>query len=284
MDEVLYDQHACLERHHWWFTARRAIVEAVLARHLVAEGERHILDVGCGTGGMLPLLARFGRVRGLEAEESAVARCRADAVGYDVDLGIIPDDVPSDGTYDLVTAFDVIEHLVDDLGALGALTAAVRPGGSVVVTVPSLMWLWSDHDVVNGHRRRYTRAGLIDLFARSGLTLRHVSSFNTVLLPAVAASRLAQRLRPSRPGASPRSDFSMPPSLINRILARAMSVERSVVAGRGLPIGVSLVAVASRGTPTGAALERARNRSGRRRSVQARRRLSVRSPPMGGAP
>jgi SAM-dependent methyltransferase len=244
VERSLYEEHATLEQDHWWFVARRAIVASVLARHLPPVDSRRVLDVGCGTGGMLPMLARFGDVTGLESEAMAVEHCHRAYGTFEVRQGDIPDDVPSDASFDVVTAFDVIEHIGDDLGALGALRAALRPGGTAVVTVPALSWLWSDHDVVNGHHRRYERRGLIDVLERAELSLVHVSSFNTVLLPGIALARLAQRLRP-RP-VSPNSDFTMPSAPVNAVLTRVMAAERSLVAHRGLPIGVSLVAVARR--------------------------------------
>jgi SAM-dependent methyltransferase len=246
MESELYEEHAALERDQWWFVARRRILEVVLARHLPPLAERRILDVGCGTGGMLPMLSHFGLVSGIEGEPMAVERCRSAFGEFDVRQGEIPGDVPSDGTFDVVTAFDVIEHIDDEAAALESLRSAVRPGGTVVVTVPALSWLWSDHDVVNGHKRRYTRGSLMGAIHRAGLELDHISYFNTVLLPVVAVARLAQRVR-ARPVAL-HSDFTMPSAGLNRLLTTAMSSERSLVSRRGLPIGVSLVAVARRKT------------------------------------
>lgn len=243
MDAALYDEHARYERHHWWFLGRRAIVEHLLRRFLPPQDRpRRILDVGCGTGGMFPLLRRFGTVEGVESEPVAVARCR-DAFGFDARLGRIPDDVPADGSFDVACAFDVIEHIDDDLAACIALRDAVRPGGTVVVTVPAMPSLWSDHDDRNGHKRRYTRSALLEVIGRAGLRVEHASYFNTALLPAVAGARLAQRVRPP---ASPRSDFTMPSPTVNRLLTRVFASERAAVAGPGLPLGVSLAAVATR--------------------------------------
>jgi 2-polyprenyl-3-methyl-5-hydroxy-6-metoxy-1,4-benzoquinol methylase len=244
VDRSLYEEHARLEQDHWWFVARRAIVSTVLDRHLPAAAERRILDVGCGTGGMLPMLARFGTVAGLEAEPLAVDHCHATFPSFPVELGGIPDQVPTDGALSVITAFDVIEHIDDDHAAVASLRGAVHRDGTVVVTVPALQALWSDHDVVNGHKRRYDRRGLSALLRGADLELAHQSYFNTVLLPAVAAARVAQRVLPS-PG-RPESDFSMPAAPVNRILTRVFSSERSLVAGPGLPLGVSLIAVAHR--------------------------------------
>lgn len=247
MDISLYEDHARLEQDHWWFVARRAILEEVLRSHLPDVPDRQVLDVGCGTGGMLPMLNRFGHVVGLEGEPLAVEHCRSTFGGFDVQLGNIPSDVPSHHSFDLVTAFDVIEHIEDDHGALASLRSALRPGGTLIVTVPALAWLWSDHDVVNGHQRRYTRRSLAGALGGAGFRVTHLSYFNTVLLPAVAVSRVAQRL-PSR-AVRPRSDFTMPSTRRNALLTRVMSSEARAVSRRGLPLGVSLVAVATPGRP-----------------------------------
>lgn len=244
MDAAVYRAHAELERDHWWFVGRRAVVAEVIARHVGPERARLILDVGCGTGGMLPLLARYGTVTGLEPEPYAVEHARRQPGDVEVIQGRVPDDVPSDARYDLVTAFDVIEHLEDDIGALRAMAAASRPGGTVLVTVPAEPLLWSEHDVANGHFRRYRRRDLVGAMEQAGLTLSLVSGFNAVFLPPIAAIRLVRRLHTgARPG---RSDFDLgvPPRPVNRVLARVLGGERKLVAGRGLPIGVSLIAVA----------------------------------------
>lgn len=244
MDATVYRAHAELEREHWWFVGRRAVVAEVVERHVGSEVGR-ILDVGCGTGGMLPLLARFGTVTGLEPAPYAVEHARRQTVASRVIEGRVPEDVPAGAGYDLVTAFDVIEHLEDDVGALRAMAAAARPGGSVVVTVPAVPWLWSEHDVANGHVRRYRRGALVAAMTDAGLAVRHVSSFNAASLPPIALFRLAGRLRRTeRPG---RSDFHLgiPPRPVNRLLTLALGGERRLVAGRGLPIGVSLIAVAT---------------------------------------
>ena len=244
MERSLYEEHARLEQDHWWFVGRRAIISAVLDRHLPAATERRILDVGCGTGGMLPTLARYGTVAGLEAEPLAVEHCHATFPSFPVELGGIPDQVPTNGALGVVTAFDVVEHIEDDHSAVASLRSAVHRDGTIVVTVPALQALWSDHDVVNGHKRRYDRRGLSALLRGADLELAHLSYFNTALLPAVAAARLAQRFRRSPGG--PESDFSMPATQVNRILTRVFSSERQLVTGCGLPLGVSLIAVAHR--------------------------------------
>src|SRR5262252_7893084 len=149
MDPSLYREFA--ERHearHWWFVGRRRIVASVLAGLLEPGRDLRILDVGCGTGGMLPLLGSFGQVTGIDPAEAAIRYSRQHAAPgvelYQVDF---PAEIPPGRDYDLLTLFDVLEHLDDDAAALRAARSLLKPGGWLLVTVPALRSLWSPHDV-----------------------------------------------------------------------------------------------------------------------------------------
>jgi SAM-dependent methyltransferase len=211
----------------------------------VGTGRRdiRIFDVGCGAGEMLDILTAYGRVGAIDMSDKAVSYCRdrlGDAV--DVNVGRIPDDLPPAGSMDLITAFDVIEHIDDDVGALKAIHNALRPGGLFVCTVPAFQFLWSHHDEVNHHKRRYRAPLLRERLENAGYRIDHLSYFNTWLFPVAAAARLAQRVRPSADDSG--SDLSMPPGPVNEILTRLFASERHVVRRHRLPFGVSLVAVA----------------------------------------
>jgi SAM-dependent methyltransferase len=245
MDEVLHHQFSEIEGDHWWFQGRRRIVASVLRRYLPSgPGGRRIFDVGCGSGEMVDMLREFGTVSAIDPSADAVAHCRERfGAEVQVDIGLVPDDLPGPGAVDVVTAFDVVEHLDDDLGALRRINALLPPNGTLVVTVPALQLLWGPHDVLNHHRRRYTRARLRAQLETAGFSIERISYFNTVLFPVVAAVRLARRLRPhpSREGAS---DFTMPSPLVNRVLLGLLSSEAALLRVASLPIGVSIVAVA----------------------------------------
>ena len=123
MDEVLYGDHADMEVEHWWFQGRRAVVKAVPEAHLApSHRPAQVLDVGCGTGDMLLLLAEFAdNVTGIDMSPDAAALAQAPApapAGATARAGRIPDDIPQDGSLDLVTAFDAVEHIDDDVAAL----------------------------------------------------------------------------------------------------------------------------------------------------------------------
>lgn len=241
MDPQLYRDFGAHEDDHWWFAARRAIVRDFLEARLPPAAHRRILDVGCGTGGMLPLLAAFGEVSGLDASDEALAFAKTRAGGARLLKGVLPAGLPPSERFDLVTAFDVIEHIPEVIEALVNLRAALAPGGRLVVTVPAFMFLWSEHDVLNHHQRRYTEALLREQFQAAGLVMERSSYFNTWLFPPIAAVRLAQKLLPPRPGAS---DFSLLPKVVNTALAVLFSSERFAVSRARLPVGVSIIAMA----------------------------------------
>jgi SAM-dependent methyltransferase len=242
MEAHLHRELARQEDSHWWFQGRRAVLRSVLERHLPPP-PRRILDVGCGTGGNLRLLREFGEAEGLELSDVALQLCR-ERVGPDVKLhrGAIPDDIPQDGGYDAVTALDVLEHLDDPVAAIVAIRRALRPGGTLVCSAPAFAFLWSSHDEVHHHKRRYTQGLLRAQLEAGGMRVRWSSYFNTLLFPAIAAARVAGRLRPGAGGRG--SDLGDVPRPLNSALAAVFASERHVIPRGRLPVGVSLVAVA----------------------------------------
>ena len=244
MNPELYDAHDRLEDRHWWFEGRRRVIRSVLRRHLLPRAHRKILDVGCGTGGMFPLLMEFGEVDGAEASPDALERARRKFPSRRIESCSLPDSLP-EGTWDVATAFDVIEHLDAPIESLRAMASRVPFDGQVVVTVPAFQFLWSQHDVVNHHRRRYSRLDLVSALSSAGLKVTFVSYFNTLLFPAVAGARLLERLMPSRFGSS-EADLEETPGPLNQVLTTLFGSERLAVGRTQLPFGVSLIAVAQR--------------------------------------
>src|SRR5207249_11529795 len=157
MDPSMYRSFAELhESRHWWFVGRRRILASVLEETLRGRRSLRILDIGCGTGGMVPLLSAFGRVTAIDPAEAAIRYSREKygrkAEFLQVDF---PREAPPAGEYDLVTLFDVLEHLDDDREALRKAVSLLHREGRMVLTVPAHRFLWSPHDEINRHRRRY---------------------------------------------------------------------------------------------------------------------------------
>ena len=244
MDDYLLAQHSELEWTHWWFVGRRAIVADVLGRWLDRQpgGGRRVFDLGCGAGAMLSILGHFGTVEAIDTSSDAVEFCRDRFPDVQVRVGRIPEALPEPGSADLVTAFDVLEHIPDDHEAVRAIAGAMAPGALFVCTVPAYQWLWGPHDELNHHQRRYTRRQLRALLCAGGLEVVWASYFNAALLPAVAAIRVGRRL--VRPGHSPSSDLDIRVGWANSILTRLFLMERHVLRHSTLPAGVSILAVA----------------------------------------
>lgn len=240
MDADYYRLIAEIEDEHWWFVGRRRILSSILESLNLSTGSR-ILDVGCGPGGNLAMLADHGIVTAVEMDR--YARDVASARGIcDVVAGSLPEEVPFEpASFQLVTAFDVIEHIDDDRAALESIRDLLAPGGHLIVTVPAYRLLWSRHDVVNQHRRRYTRTMLSDTLRSTGYEIERASYFNTMLFPVAAPARLLGRLLP---GSSASSGLQLPPAPINRFLAGLFAAESHLLKHFGLPFGLSVLAVA----------------------------------------
>ena len=222
---------------HWWYRGRRRVLRAAIERLPLRSGAR-VLDAGCGSGRMLDELARYGSVWGVDLSSEAVAASRAR--GHAVVRAAIESMPFRDGSFDLVTCLDVIEHTPDDRATLAELRRVTRPGGVLIATVPAYQALWSWHDEVNRHFRRYDRAALRAAATRAGWDVVADTHFNSLLLAPAAAVRIAQRRR----GAHPRSDLALTPPALDRLLEMPLRLESRVVAAGGrLPAGLSLLAI-----------------------------------------
>jgi SAM-dependent methyltransferase len=248
MDAVEMRAMLANEDRHWWYRGRRRIVLDELAR-LGLGRDAQVLDAGCGSGRLLDELTRFGQVSGLEldADSVAVARGRGHE---DVHVGAVERLPWADETFDLVTCLDVIEHTSDDRVTLGELRRVLRPGGQLLVTVPAYQWLWSRHDVVCRHYRRYDRRMLRAAADEAGFRVQRTTSFNALLLPPAAAVRLAQRLhrRPEDASDEPHtSDVELTPDWLSPVLELPLRIEAAWLRRGGtLPAGLSLLAVLRR--------------------------------------
>lgn len=240
MDPQAYVEMAQVEDRHWWFRARREIINSLLDAMALPVDAR-ILEVGSGTGGNFRMLAGHGKLFAMEMDPGAIAIARQ-RTGTPVTLarGECPGDMPfPDEAFDLVCMLDVLEHLDDDREALRALRHLLRPGGSLLVTVPAYQWLWSGHDIFLHHRRRYTAARLRRVLEDSGYRVGKLSYFNTLLMPLAALTRLLANLR----GRTRPAGGSLPPAWINALLFRTFRSEKVWLGRKNFPFGVSLLAV-----------------------------------------
>jgi SAM-dependent methyltransferase len=224
------------DERHWWYRGRRRVLRAELDRLAMPRPWR-ILDAGCGSGRTMEELASYGEVSGVDLSLTAVAA--AGERGFDdVRQGSL-DALPwADASFDLVACLDVVEHVADDRRALAELRRVVPRGGFLVVTVPAYPALWSHHDVVNRHYRRYRSDSLREAAVGAGWRLVHDTHFNSALLAPAAAVRLTRRRRGAR------SELELTPPSLDGLLEVPLRVEAGLLSrGVRLPVGLSLLAV-----------------------------------------
>jgi SAM-dependent methyltransferase len=240
MDQALMKATLEVDEHHWWYRGRRRVILAELERLPLPAGAS-VLDAGCGSGRTLQELTRFGEVTGIELDPDAAGLARSRGHG-EVRVGRLEQLPWEDGSFDLITCLDVIEHTPDDRATLRELRRVTRPGGFLLVTVPAYQALWSLHDQANHHYRRYGRRGLRAAAQAAGWRVERVTSFNSLLLAPAAAVRLAQRRIGTHRGYT--NDLALGPAWLNDVLERPLALEaRWLARGGTLPAGLSLLAV-----------------------------------------
>lgn len=228
------------EDRHWWYRGRRGVLERVVLG-LDLPAQARILDAGCGSGRNMVEFARHGAVTGVELSETSVCLARERGAG-EVVAGSVLEMPFADDSFDLAASLDVIEHLEDDLAALRELRRVLAPGGALLVTVPAYQWLWSGHDEVNHHFRRYTRRSLQRAAEQAGWRQVRTTYFNSLLLPAAIVLRVLDRF--SRKTTESSLDLWVPPAPVNWLLERPLALEAATIGHGGrIPAGLSLLAV-----------------------------------------
>lgn len=224
---------------HWWFVGRRRIVAQLIRRFVPLPATARVLEAGCGYGGNLAMLETFGAVDAFEFDDAARAHAAA-LSRRRVTYGKLPHHIGFTGErFDLIAMLDVLEHIDDDVGSLRSLRDRLAPDGSLLLTVPAVPWLWSDHDVLHQHKRRYTRRLLRQRLDQAGFEVAGIGYFNSLLFPLALVQRLAARLTGGGAG-----DHDAPAEPLNAILAAIFSAEQALLGRIPFPIGLSLFAVA----------------------------------------
>lgn len=233
-----YAAMAAEEDRHWWFVGRRAIVRALIQRRVPIrqDGQAKVLEVGCGTGGNLAMLSAFGMLDALEYCDAArhLAQQRS---SVEVKPCALPNELShACGPYDLIALLDVLEHIDQDVESVRAVSQLLSREGRLIVTVPALPSLWSRHDELHHHKRRYSKRHLRIVLGRAGMDVEYISYFNMLLLPLAIMHRITSRFRPEEV-------LATQSGIINALFSWVFSMERFLLRHLSLPIGLSLCAI-----------------------------------------
>lgn len=232
-----------IESAYWWFLGKRWIMMKLLRDRFGEREGAAILDVGCGTGKNLEALAEAGDARGCDVSPEALDFCRRrglDKVTLQADPHVLPFD---SGSFDLVTALDVIEHVEDDSRMLAEIARVLKPSGAALLTVPAHPVLWTVHDEALRHRRRYSRRDLRLKMEAAGLRVDLLSGMDGLLLPLIVPVRFIRHRFAGRGEAT--SDFHLRlPSFLNALFLAVFKSEWPAIRMGLLPFGLSYMALA----------------------------------------
>jgi len=241
MEQHTYSIMYEVEGKHWWFAGRRRIIAGFVERVCGDLGKQRprILDVGCGTGANLQMLAQFGAAEGVDVSTDALDFCRARGLA-DVKPGAAESLPFPDASFDLVTGLDVVEHLDDDIAGLREMCRVLRPDGRAVLFVPAFMFLWGVQDDISHHRRRYTLPELKQKLRDAGLEIERASYANLTFFVPILIGRVLMRLTGWRPA----SENNITIGALNGLLGRILGAESWWLQRMNFPFGVSIICVA----------------------------------------
>ena len=243
MDREYFEEYYHLERNHWWFKVRTLILNQHVGKYFKKDQNIKILNIGVATGASTEFLSKYGDVVSVEYDQTCSIETYK-KIRKPIINGSITQLPFNNNNFDLVCAFDVIEHVENDQLAVDEMIRVCKDEGIVCITVPAYMFLWSNHDVVNNHFRRYTAKSLKKLLKEKNGKIKYVSYFNSILFPAVALFRLISKFLPekvTRKGAG--SDFTIfnQDSLINKIFYKIFYFELISLRKLKFPFGTSLL-------------------------------------------
>lgn len=243
MDKQYYKDYYRYEREHWWFCARRHILHSYFEKNIAARSTLTILNIGAATGASSEMLQQFGTVTSTEYDTDCIEFVK-EKLDFPIQQADITNLQFADNTYDVVCAFDVIEHVENDPLAVSELVRVCKPSGHILVTVPAFMSLWSEHDEINHHFRRYEVKELESLWNPQPVKKIFTSYFNTRLYPLIAAVRRISQFRKKKKTATLHSDFErFNPGFVNNLFYNIMASEaRLLQKKQAFRKGVSILA------------------------------------------
>lgn len=249
MDKNYYKSYYHLEREHWWFRARLEILENLFRIEILpkatSSSKPAILNAGVATGATTTMLEQFGAVTSLEYDEDC-CQFLEETLQMEVVNASLTALPFADNSFDVVCAFDVIEHIKEHDLAVAEMKRVLRPNGRIFLTVPAFQFLWGEHDEINHHERRYTQQMLVDVVAESGIKIERKSYFNFFLFFPIFVVRMLLKLRPAKQAGEHKSDFETFKSggIINKILYKLFGLEKGILQRKiNFPVGVSLFVI-----------------------------------------
>lgn len=241
MKKSEYARMAEYEQNYWWHLGRLEIIQSYVKRAVRGrKAKPRILNVGCGTGGTIDMLEKFGTVENVDISDDAIAFMNK--MGYKNITKVDDIELPyKDKSYDVVGAFDVLEHIEDQVGALKEWCRVLKDDGAIVITVPAYQWLWSDHDVSLHHKRRYTVGLLMQAAAEAGLKPEKKSYAIAFSLPLVVGFRFANKALGRTANAE--TSYVSVPAGVNKLFTNFLKVEAKLHGKVSLPAGTSVVTI-----------------------------------------
>jgi len=243
MDAEAYKEMIELQEEHWWFVARRDVIQSFIKMQMPQSSTGKVLEIGCGVGGNVGLLSQSGQYRGIDMHKPAIDYCSEKYPQFEFECTRV-EEIPQEfksNKFDSIYLLDVLEHINDQVAILKSAQNYLTQNGKILVTVPAFKFLWSPHDEFVHHVRRYTKAGLKKVLEDSGYKVERISYFNSILFPLALTQRLGMRLLNRKLS----THLSTPPAIVNWLFKVIFAQEAWILKRTNLPVGLSIIAVVS---------------------------------------
>ena len=243
MDAEAYKEMIELQEEHWWFVARRDVIQSFIKMQMPQSSTNKVLEIGCGVGGNVGLLSQSGHYRGIDMHKPAIDYCSEKYPQFEFECTRVEEISQefNSNKFDSIYLLDVLEHIDDQVAILKSAQNYLTQSGKILVTVPAFEFLWSPHDEFVHHVRRYTKAGLKRVLVDAGYKVERISYFNSILFPLALTQRLGMRLLNRKLS----THLSTPPAIVNWLFKVIFAQEAWILKRTNLPVGLSIIAVVS---------------------------------------
>jgi len=234
MNQEMFDAIRPEQKNNWWFKARKNIVKNTLSKE-IPKKKNKILEIGCGYGIMTELLQEYGQIDGIDSNKECYAYLHKNLNGHFINANFMTYRINQ--KYDIIALFDVLEHIENDKKAITKISNLLENRGKLILTVPAYMFLWSNHDLINDHYRRYTKTELKNLILKNKFKIKKISYFNTFLFPIAFLDKMTckKKTKGLNPG-----------EIINSVLYFIFDIESKILPHINFPFGVSILVIAEK--------------------------------------